>query len=95
MTVRFTVGETYTCLSTRNPGTVHSFTVVSRTAQRVALKGNDGSRDAARNRVYVLGDVEACKPYGSYSRCIILRADGTALQGAWNDSQPRSAAIFK
>lgn len=70
---RFEIGKTYATRSLCDWDTVFSFTVVARTAKTVTIESNAWGQVKRGIRLY--GDVESCKPLGSYSMSPTIHAD--------------------
>ncbi len=76
--VKFQVGTTYCTRSAADYDTIFSFKVVKRTAKTVWLEEGYG-REINKRRIYVYGDVEMVRPYGSYSMAPVIRANRTEV----------------
>jgi hypothetical protein len=71
-TMLFEVGRTYTDRSSYDWDTIYSFKIVSRTAKQLTI---EESGETYKRAIYIYDGVEYCKPHGTYSMCVVIRAD--------------------
>ena len=69
----FQVGKTYATRSIADYDTIHAFTILARTDKTVTVKvyGRE-----VRRGLRVRDNVETFKPFGTYSMCAVISADG-------------------
>ena len=70
--IQFEIGKTYGCRSICDSDCIFEFKVVSRSAKQITIK--DDLRGVHRVGVRVEGGEEFCRPLGSYSMALVLRA---------------------
>ena len=75
MTNTFQVGRTYVTRSVCDYDTVISFTILSRTAKTVTVKGHG---ETVRRGISLWNGVEQFRPFGNYSMAAIISADKEA-----------------
>lgn len=71
----FKVGKTYQTRSICDHDCIFSFTVLARTAKTVTV---DVNGKTVRRGISIYEGVEQFKPFGTYSMCAIIGADGEA-----------------
>lgn len=71
--MKFVPGKTYATRSIVDHDTIHSFTIISRTAKTVTTKCH--GQDNARRGLSIYNGVEQFAPFGRYSMCVIVGAD--------------------
>lgn len=76
-TFTFQIGQQYSARSLCDYDCVWTFTVTARTARFVTLR-QEPSGETMRVGVYVYGDAERARPFGSYSMAPSICADRPA-----------------
>lgn len=71
---KFEVGKSYQARWVTNYDLISTFEVVKRTAKFVTLLSKDDG-STKRVGVHEWSSVETCKPFGTYSMCLVLSAD--------------------
>lgn len=72
MAATFQIGQTYFTRSIVNYDTIHSFTILDRTAKTVTV---DVHGKVVRRGLSSYEGIEQFKPFGTYSMCAIISAD--------------------
>lgn len=75
MTAQFQVGKTYATRSICDYDTVHSFSILNRTAKSVTVNVHG---KIVRRGLSIWNGIEQFKPFGSYSMCAVISADKRA-----------------
>jgi len=70
--MKFVPGKTYATRSIVDHETIHSFTILARTAKTVTINCH---RHTARRGISIYNGVEQFAPFGRYSMCVIVGAD--------------------
>lgn len=72
---KFELNQTYSCRSICDYDCIFSFTILNRTAKTVTIEVHG---EQVRRGIQIHNDCEQFKPFGTYSMCAIISADGRA-----------------